>query len=321
MNKRKSVGVILITYNGESYIYSQLESLRNQSLSPDMVLIFDDCSTDKTASIISDYINEFSLENWKLTINPINYSWEKNCFCALTQCNTDIIFWSDQDDVWYPNKIKDLYLIMLSKSYVAVYSCWDYIDSNSNDMNIKSGIGTEKIYTVNPFSNDNSIPPLLGCSACFTRELIGDMADIIPCEFNSPDWLLYRLGVTLGKIGYYDKRLFQRRIHQHNVSTSPETLYRNWKFSYNKHNNMISVLIMQLKTLSKLIRYVNTIHPDSNISFIEKEYKCLRYRINFLLNQKSFCKYAFLSFQSNSYMDFINTFFKDICYCLYKIFK
>ena len=40
--------VVMATYNGERYIYEQLESIKEQTIQPNRVLIFDDGSTDNT---------------------------------------------------------------------------------------------------------------------------------------------------------------------------------------------------------------------------------------------------------------------------------
>jgi len=48
----KTIGTVVATYNGEKYLEEQLDSIVNQSLKPDKVIIVDDCSTDGTATII-----------------------------------------------------------------------------------------------------------------------------------------------------------------------------------------------------------------------------------------------------------------------------
>ena len=50
--------VVMSTYNGERYIFEQLESLRKQTMKPDEVLIFDDGSSDSTVSLVSKYIQD-----------------------------------------------------------------------------------------------------------------------------------------------------------------------------------------------------------------------------------------------------------------------
>ena len=43
--------VVISSYNGEKFIYDQLESIRVQTVPVDEVIIIDDCSTDNTRAI------------------------------------------------------------------------------------------------------------------------------------------------------------------------------------------------------------------------------------------------------------------------------
>ena len=67
------ISVVMATYNGEEFIEKQLESIRNQSLKPDEVIICDDCSTDSTERIIVDFIKKYNLLTWKYERNTENY--------------------------------------------------------------------------------------------------------------------------------------------------------------------------------------------------------------------------------------------------------
>lgn len=71
------VEVLMTTYNGEKYIYDQLDSLLKQNYDFFSVSIYDDGSTDKTVSIIKSFIKENNLSNWKLTKNIHNKGWKK----------------------------------------------------------------------------------------------------------------------------------------------------------------------------------------------------------------------------------------------------
>ena len=55
----KTIGTVVATYNGEKYLEEQLDSIVNQSLKPDKVIIVDDCSTDGTATIIGRYREKY----------------------------------------------------------------------------------------------------------------------------------------------------------------------------------------------------------------------------------------------------------------------
>lgn len=97
--------VVLTTYNGEKYIEEQLDSIRNQTMTPDEVLIRDDCSTDKTADTVREYIMRYNL-NWDFRVNEVNKGFFDNFFDAIGVCTGDVIYLADQDDVWDLNKIE-----------------------------------------------------------------------------------------------------------------------------------------------------------------------------------------------------------------------
>ena len=46
------ISVAMATFNGEKYLLNQLESISNQTLLPDELIITDDSSTDSTLDII-----------------------------------------------------------------------------------------------------------------------------------------------------------------------------------------------------------------------------------------------------------------------------
>jgi glycosyltransferase involved in cell wall biosynthesis len=110
----------MCVYNGEKYLVDQLESILHQTLPPDEVSIYDDCSTDSTVLIICDFIKNHKLLNWHININPYNKGWRINFYDALSNCNGDYIFFCDQDDIWYPNKISTMVNIMKNNPKILV---------------------------------------------------------------------------------------------------------------------------------------------------------------------------------------------------------
>ena len=94
------VSVVLSSYNGEQDIIEQLRSIDGQTRQPDEVLICDDCSTDGTADLVQNYIEKKRLKNWKLIVNKKNKGWRKNFIDGILASTGDLIFTSDQDDIW-----------------------------------------------------------------------------------------------------------------------------------------------------------------------------------------------------------------------------
>lgn len=96
------ISVCLATYNGEKFLKEQLDSILTQLKSDDELIISDDGSRDRTLEIISNYSDEririFSNENK----HGVVFNFEN----AIKKSSGDIIFLCDQDDIWFPNKVK-----------------------------------------------------------------------------------------------------------------------------------------------------------------------------------------------------------------------
>lgn len=99
--------VALCTYNGEKYLREQLDSILNQTLPVDEIVICDDNSTDGTHHIIKQYCSKFP-NIVKFHHNEINLRSVKNFEKAMSLCTGDIIFLSDQDDSWLPEKVAEM---------------------------------------------------------------------------------------------------------------------------------------------------------------------------------------------------------------------
>ena len=127
----KKVSVILTTYNSEHQLQQVIDSINSQEGSGVLfnieLLVVDDCSTDKTQDILlnNDIVFERTLEN---TGGP-NYG--RNL--ALKKCKGDYICIADHDDIWFPNRLKQL----LSVSDLAPIITSGYVLSDislSNDI-------------------------------------------------------------------------------------------------------------------------------------------------------------------------------------------
>lgn len=109
-----TTSVALCTYNGEKYLSEQLESIVNQTILPNELVISDDHSTDGTLNIIHDFIQlhmDCGVEFRLLTNTFESQGVTKNFEKAIKNTNGDIIFLCDQDDVWLENKIELMLLV------------------------------------------------------------------------------------------------------------------------------------------------------------------------------------------------------------------
>lgn len=98
------ISIAMATYNGAAFLREQLDSFAVQSRLPHEVIVTDDCSTDATVLIVEDFARKAPFEVI-LSRNPTNLGYSRNFENAVRKASGDIIFISDQDDVWFPNKI------------------------------------------------------------------------------------------------------------------------------------------------------------------------------------------------------------------------
>ena len=124
--------VALCTYNGEQYIEEQILSILNQSHPIDEIVICDDGSSDKTITII-ETIQATSQIPIYLFKNTPNLGVTENFRKAVSLCQGEIIFFSDQDDVWLPHKVERILKYLANHpSVMAVFSDALFIDSAGN---------------------------------------------------------------------------------------------------------------------------------------------------------------------------------------------
>lgn len=135
------ISVAMATYNGEKYIVEQLDSIYNQTVKADEVIICDDRSTDKTREIIQEFIKNKNLhDTWKLYVNDAQLGYIQNFKKAIGLTTGAYIFLSDQDDVFYPNKFETMLEIMQKhEDCVLLNANFEIIDENGNvDKNIRN---------------------------------------------------------------------------------------------------------------------------------------------------------------------------------------
>jgi glycosyltransferase involved in cell wall biosynthesis len=100
------ISIVMCTYNGARYVTEQLRSFQAQTRPPDEVLVLDDVSTDNTLALVRHFAADCNFEV-KVLQNEKNLGYASNFARALELATGDIIFFSDQDDVWLPTKIEE----------------------------------------------------------------------------------------------------------------------------------------------------------------------------------------------------------------------
>src|SRR5437773_10945714 len=112
---RPLISIVLCSYNGERFIKEQVDSILSQTYSNIELIISDDASTDGTPNILNGFKEN---QNVKLFFQPENIGSAKNFEFATRNATGAFIAFSDQDDIWLPQKLEKLYLAIADGSLV-----------------------------------------------------------------------------------------------------------------------------------------------------------------------------------------------------------
>ncbi len=123
------LSIAMATYNGEKYIEEQILSFANQIRPPDELVVCDDQSSDRTLEIVNGLRERVSFPIHAVR-NHDRLGYIHNFSKAVQLCTGDIVFLSDQDDVWDRRKLKeheDVYL--RDESIVLVFNDLQVVDT------------------------------------------------------------------------------------------------------------------------------------------------------------------------------------------------
>jgi len=177
------VSIAMATYNGAQYLQDQLDSFKNQTKLPDELVITDDCSTDRTEQIVLEFAKTAPFKVI-FSRNSQNLGYCGNFNAALMKTSGDLVFLSDQDDVWFPEKIEYMVTLAENNSKALVLM---------NDASITDGVlnktGLSKIGQIQS-AGFNLSYFAMGCCCAIRRELL-DICLPITIGYKAHDvWLL-----------------------------------------------------------------------------------------------------------------------------------
>jgi glycosyltransferase involved in cell wall biosynthesis len=102
---RLRVSIAMTTFNGGPFVAPQLESFVAQHRRPDQLVVCDDGSSDGTDAVVESFAARAPFDV-RFERNPTRLETTPNFEKAVSLCDGDIVFFSDQDDVWMPDKIE-----------------------------------------------------------------------------------------------------------------------------------------------------------------------------------------------------------------------
>lgn len=166
------VSVCMAAYNGAPYIEPQICSILKQLGHADQLIIVDDKSTDETVKIIEN----FKDSRIQLFINATNVGAALTFNRALQEASGDIIFLSDQDDIWHHGKLTTVVKILETGNVdllvhdAVVMRGGQVVHASLFEM-AGSSSGVIKNIISNTFT---------GCCMAFKRDILRDVLPISP---------------------------------------------------------------------------------------------------------------------------------------------
>lgn len=224
MSSLPEVEVLLATYNGARFLREQIDSILAQDYGNIRVLTRDDGSSDGTVEILAQYSARFP-DRFRVMPVGVATGNPKNNFLLLMKAATaDYICFSDQDDVWLPDKVSstkqamdqlesqwgaklpllvftDLHLVD-DKLRIVHESFWAYMNIDPGRINRLSELMVQSVVT--------------GCTAMLNRPLL-ELSVRMPEEAYMHDLWISWLASFMGKSSPVKAQTVLYRQHDRNV--------------------------------------------------------------------------------------------------------
>lgn len=223
MDKVK-ISVVIASYNGAEFLVEQLESIRNQTMPPDELIICDDRSKDDTVRVAEEYIKGHALERkWRVTINEHNMGYADNFDNAAKMASGELIYFSDQDDVWNLKKIELMTRIMDEHPECKVL-CSDYIPWYTGEntpqapKSVTDRMPDNGVLEKVKLKKRSVYIGALGCCMCVRRDFYKSISSY---RFNgwAQDDRMWKMAQCAHGCLILHKNLIKHRIHGNNTST------------------------------------------------------------------------------------------------------
>ncbi len=224
--------IVLSTYNGSLYLSAQLDSILQQTLAVDRILIRDDGSTDHTKEILNTYQKNYPQITF-IDDQLGNIGIAKSYHLLLQHAENyhpQYIMYADQDDIWLPHKTETLVNLIATtdKSLPAlVFSDAQLVDANLAPI-ADSFLNFQKFplkFTAD-FRALLLYSPILGCCTLFNHALLTKILSYSSDLFPYPDKLALIIASSFGKVLQTAEKTILYRQHSTNLSSTIKGIHR-----------------------------------------------------------------------------------------------
>lgn len=207
----------MATYNGEKFLAQQIESIQKQTFKEWNLLIRDDGSSDKTCDIIRNFTAKDSRIRFINENEHHNLGVIKSFFTLVNYEVADFYFFSDQDDVWLPEKLSVSLEAAKHKASDVPLLVYTDLKVVNQELNI---LQDSMIWAQSHHANTTLLPELTENTVTGGTMMINHaLAEkwFTPNDILMHDWFLALLAASLGEIIYLDLPTQLYRQHDNNV--------------------------------------------------------------------------------------------------------
>ncbi|WP_218654191.1 glycosyltransferase family 2 protein [Streptococcus pluranimalium] len=211
------VNIVMSTYNGEKYLADQIKSIQSQTFEDWQLLIRDDGSSDNTPSIIRDMAKRDDRIHFINDGQNENYGVIKSFYHLVKYDSADYYFFSDQDDVWLPEKIEVTLKRAQSETSAKPLLVYTDLKVVNEDLEVlqESMIKSQSHHANTELVQELTENTVTGGTMMINKAL-ADKWQVYD-NLLMHDWYLALLAASLGKLVYIDQATQLYRQHEANV--------------------------------------------------------------------------------------------------------
>jgi len=206
------ISVCMATYNGSRYIKRQLLSILCQLGGSDEIILVDDCSSDATLEVVE----RLGDSRIKIYRNGSNEGVLRTFERAIRLASGDIIFLSDQDDIWYPEKVGKFLQVFNGQPDVTLVLSDAKVINDRDEVIAKSFFEARGGFSPGIWHNI-ARNKYLGCAMAFRRSMVDKFLPF-PKDIPMHDMWIGCINSIYGKPSFLDMPLMGYRRHQRNAS-------------------------------------------------------------------------------------------------------
>lgn len=153
------VSIVMPCYNSEYTISRAIDSVLSQSYVYWELIIINDCSSDKSVSIIKEYTEKD--KRIKLLENDVNLGVSHSRNIGIKLASGDYLTFLDSDDYWEINKLDLQVLFLLNNNKHICYTYYTTVNENEfiikNIKRLPSEVNYNKLLKGNPIGMSTSM--------------------------------------------------------------------------------------------------------------------------------------------------------------------